>query len=90
VGEVASSGSEVTEAIGEVTGSAGTAAAMRIGCNMTRVTSFASSALQSGAFASFASSAPQSVSISSVDGGVDGSVAGASLVGRGGTEDDCP
>jgi hypothetical protein len=61
----------------------------RNGCCMTRVTSFESSAAQSGA-ASLESSAPQSVSMSSVDGGVDGRIAGASLVGRGGTEDDNP
>jgi hypothetical protein len=30
------------------------------------------------------------VSISSVDGGVDGNEPGESLVGRGGTDDDCP
>jgi hypothetical protein len=68
--------------LGEVAGSAGAAAASpaactRIGCSITRVTSLESST-------------PQSVSISSVDGGVEGSVAGALLVGRGGTEDDCP
>ena len=68
--------------VGEVAGSAavaaaGPAACTRIGCSMTRVTSLESST-------------PQSVSISSVDGGVEGSVAGALLVGRGGTEDDCP
>ena len=99
VGEVSGSGSGASkgaaEAIGEVSGSAeacgderagggvsgsdsatGAVSATRIGCNMTRVTSLESS--------------PQSVSISSVDGGVDGSVPGASLVGRGGTVDDSP
>ena len=53
------------------------AAGMRIGCCITRVTSLESSA-------------PQSVSMSSVDGGIDGSEVGESLVRRGGTEDGCP
>ena len=57
---------------------------------MTRVTSFESSATQSGATSLESSSAPQSVSMSSVDGGVDGSVTGASLFRWGGTEDDRP
>jgi hypothetical protein len=61
----------------------------RIGCCMTRVTSFESSATHSGAV-SLESSAPQSVSISSVDGGVDGRIDGASLALGGGTEDDNP
>jgi hypothetical protein len=92
VGEVAGSGGGATEAVGEVGGSEPTAECVnctRIGCCITRVTSFESSAAQSGAVA-LESSAPQSVSMSSVDGGVDGSAAGASLVGRGGTEDDNP
>ena len=88
--------SGATEAVGEVAASAkggsgdssqaegsdcaaaaraGRTADTSMGCCMTRVTSLVSS---------------QSVSMSSVDGGVDGSAAGASLVRRGGTEDDRP
>lgn len=63
----------------------------RSGCSMTCVTSFESS---KGFWALCAlcvsETSPQSVSISSVDGGVDGSMAGASLARRGGTEDDRP
>lgn len=57
----------------------------RSGWSMTCVTSFESSK-------PFWESAPspQSVSISSVDGGMDGSIDGLSLVRRGGTEDDRP
>ena len=83
VGEVTGSAgggsSGAGEAVGEVGGSGNAAAAVTcssIGCSMTRVTSLESSA-------------PQSVSMSSVDGGVDGSGTGASLVRPGGTEDDC-
>jgi len=83
VGEVVGSGvggsTGATDAVGDA-GSGGALSAVAgssIGCSMTRVTSLESSA-------------PQSVSISSVDGGVDGSEPGASLVDRGGTEDDCP
>jgi len=57
----------------------------RSGLSITCVTSFESSKLLWISEAS-----PQSVSISSVDGGVDGSMSGASLVRRGGTEDDRP
>lgn len=83
-------GCGATDATGEVgrSGSAGGGVnTTRSGLSITWVTSFESSPGQSGA-ASLESSAPQSVSISSVMGGVDGRLAGASLARRGGTEDD--
>jgi len=75
----ASSAVGATDAVGDVGRSESATGAVnwtRSGCCITRVTSLESS--------------PQSVSISSVTGGVDGNTAGASLVRRGGTEDDNP